>query len=73
VLFQPPNPPLWGWIAFRIAALLFSSGRPHAGLTFLATASLFTWGYLELAHGVNGFRRTIGGLILAAIVVGQFG
>lgn len=69
---QAPNPPLWGWIVFRTASLIFSSGRAHHGLAFLASASLFTWAYLELAHGVNGFRRTMGALAVAAIVVGQF-
>jgi hypothetical protein len=72
VLVQLPNLPLCAWIGFRAASLLLSSGRAHAGLAFLAAASLFTWAYLELAHGVNGFRRTVGGVVLASVVLGHF-
>ncbi len=72
VLMQAPNPPLLAWIAFRVAALVISSGRAHDGLAFLASASLFTWAYLELTDGATGFRRTLGGLVMLASVVGQF-
>ena len=72
VLMQAPNPPLLGWIVLRVGSLVVSSGRAHDGLSFLASASLFTWAYLELAHGVNGFRRSVGAVVMGAIVVGRF-
>jgi hypothetical protein len=33
---------------------------------------LFAWAYLELAQGVNYFRRLLGLAVLTAAVVGYF-
>lgn len=71
VMFQAPNPPLWGWLLARIGALL-TNGRWSDGLSFVAQAFLFTWAYLEVTAGVNGFRRAIGGGVLAVVVFGAF-
>ena len=71
VLFQAPNPPLWGWLAARTGAL-FTEGHWHEGLSFLSQALLFTWAYLEVTAGANGFRRALGGGVLAVVVLGAF-
>lgn len=71
VVMQFPNPPLWAWLALRIAAF-FAPDRWRDGLSLLATAALFTWAYLEITEGASPFRRTLGGVVLAAIVVGAF-
>jgi hypothetical protein len=55
VVAQWPNIPLWVWI---VASLL----RWH----LVATAALVVWAVLEVAKGVNPFRRGLGALVLLA-------
>ncbi|MCA9325128.1 hypothetical protein KDA23_03635 [Candidatus Saccharibacteria bacterium] len=71
VLGQTPNVPIVGWALFRIVSWL-TSGQLHRVSNLLATAFLFTWAYLELTDGVNYFRRTLGGIVLAYIIYGFF-
>ena len=67
---QFPNPPLW----IALAALLMARLTDEAStVNDLARAifyvALTVWAYEEAASGVNGFRRALGAVALALIVV----
>lgn len=72
VIWQAPNLPLYAWIIFEVISLPLSNEQLKAGVKELSTVFLFTWGYLEVTSGVNYFRRSIGGIVLLAQVLGFF-
>ena len=72
VLWQLPNAPLWGWLLFKVLPLLTSSEQLRYGLQQISMAFIFTWAYLEMSDGVNYFRRLLGLIVLAAIVMSYF-
>lgn len=63
VIWQKPNLWLAGWVALTVMSLLFS-GRAADVFTWAASASLITWAGLEVAQGVNYFRRALGLFVL---------
>ncbi|CAM3725706.1 hypothetical protein SMNI109538_09260 [Smaragdicoccus niigatensis] len=71
MLWQWPNMPVLCWALFKVAALV-SAGHLQSAFSSLSTAFLFVWAYLELAQGVNYFRRTLGAVVLVAIVISFF-
>lgn len=68
VLWQNPNIPLWLWIFASILKIFIKHGYLMRMLDVLALGSLFTWAYLELADGVNYFRRILGAGVLIYII-----
>lgn len=72
IIWQTPNVPLWGWVAFSILALIFKRGRPHTGFHILSESAVFTWAYLEIKSGQSLFRRILGALVLADLIVSFF-
>ena len=72
VIWQWPKIPLSGWIIFKVLALLFSQGRLKSGFEHLSTAFLFAWAFLEITDGVNYFRKSLGLIVMAIIVLGFF-
>ena len=62
---QFPNAPLW---IFIVATGLnaFVDADP---LRWIATAALVFWGLDELFRGVNPFRRMLGALMLAGVLL----
>ena len=66
---QFPNTALWLFLVATALRWLFSTGRPGATLTVLATAALIWWAVDELVRGVNPWRRLLGGVILAGQIV----
>lgn len=72
VVFQWPNVPLYGWIVFKILAIIVAKGKLKDGLEQLSVALLFVWSYLEIKQGVNYFRRILGVVVLLAIVASYF-
>ncbi len=68
VIGQPPNPPLIIWLAASLLKLAFKTGQVNLGLDILATGSLSVWAILELFQGVNYFRRTLGLIVLIALL-----
>jgi hypothetical protein len=68
-VWQTPNLPLIGWFVFMIVAKILDSGATKNSLQFLSTAFLFTWAYLEITSGVSYFRRLLGLVILAGIIL----
>lgn len=69
VVAQPPNPPLWVFLAAALAARV--PGVPAAargGLSFTARASLLVWAALEVTRGESPFRRVLGAVVGALTV-----
>lgn len=71
VIAQPPNPPLWTWIAVTLLKFVFTKGSLHEGLDAIAFGSLFTWAWLELFEGANYFRQALGAIVLIGAIVSR--
>ena len=68
---QFPNVPLWMFIAGSLVLRLAEPhGNARAIVTVFTTASLTIWAFLEIALGVNPWRRILGAVVLAATVYG---
>lgn len=65
VMAQPPNVPLIGWLLLRVAAWALPPGLAERLCDAFADGFVFTWAYLEIAHGDSPFRRTLGAIVLA--------
>jgi len=63
---QRPNLPLIAWAAATAAQRFIWH---NTGLELLAQSLLFTWAYLELADGASYFRRLLGAVVVAGLVV----
>jgi hypothetical protein len=71
VIWQWPNVPLWIWIASAILGR-FASGGLGTAVHVIGAVALAVWAVMEIGWGVNPFRRIVGGVVLAAMVVGFF-
>ncbi|QQS19876.1 hypothetical protein IPL85_00190 [Candidatus Saccharibacteria bacterium] len=69
VLWQWPNIPLYGWIAFKVLSMLVPAGHLRVGMEQLSSAFLFTWAYLEITNGVNYFRRLLGVIVMGGLII----
>ncbi|MFL5843372.1 MAG: hypothetical protein ACJ762_01680 [Solirubrobacteraceae bacterium] len=65
---QPPNPPLilaaGGWLV-----ALLAHGRLEAYGRGVSYAALAAWAWLEVTEGANAFRRALGAVVFALVVV----
>lgn len=68
VISQFPNGPLFVWIGSTIALKVAPVNLTNL-FTYLSFGALFTWAWLELTGGVNLFRRTLGAVVLAFILI----
>lgn len=68
VVAQFPNAAIAIWMLSTLAAKL-TSGVAESIALAVALVALTAWAYLELAEGVNWFRRLLGGAILIYVVV----
>jgi hypothetical protein len=67
---QYPNPPLWVALAALVVAWLTSEGSTvNDGARAVLYAALTIWAYEEITDGVNGFRRTLGAVVLVLTVL----
>jgi hypothetical protein len=71
VIAQIPNLPIIVWAVASLLQLIFPTGEIKTGLDVVAFGSLFTWAWLELFQGVNYFRRTLGLVVLVAVIVSR--
>lgn len=71
VVAQPPNPPIIAWVVARVLEILVHGGRPERLFDALAFGALFTWSWLELFHGDAYFRRILGAVVLAVLVISR--
>lgn len=65
VITQSLNVSISTWAILTI--INFFAHSPQ--LAWLATAFLFTWAFMELFQGVSPFRRLLGLVVLAGIIV----
>jgi len=72
VIWQRPNLLIIGWLACIVAARLLHAKNLHTGFAHLGTAFLFAWAYLEITQGASYFRRALGLLVAATIIVHYF-
>ena len=72
VIAQRPNTLIVVWLVLSIFSRISSFGNLRAGLILTAGAALFAWAYLEITTGVNYFRKLLGTIVLAVIVIGYF-
>jgi hypothetical protein len=71
VLAQMPNLQLITWIVASLLKQIFTTGKINIGLEALAFVCLFTWAWEELFQGVNYFRRTLGLLVIFALIASK--
>ncbi|AUS99867.1 hypothetical protein CLI64_05390 [Nostoc sp. CENA543] len=71
VIAQMPNLPLIVWVVTSLLALVFTNGQINTVLEVVANGSLFTWAWMELFQGVNYFRRTLGFVVLIALIASK--
>ena len=68
-VWQLPNWWLVLWAALRLAEVV-THGTLDDVLRWAATLALAVWAGLEVLTGVNPFRRLLGAVVLAFLVVG---
>ena len=71
-IWQWPNPPLWVWLAASVLANVVKNGPAHTPMSGIATVALAVWAVLEIVRGVNPFRRAVGALVLAGLLLRVF-
>jgi hypothetical protein len=69
-IVQAPN---WTLAVWMVTAVALRVGDPHGrlrdALTVVGTVALLAWSVDELLRGVNPFRRILGGVVLAGLVL----
>jgi hypothetical protein len=68
-LWQTPNIPIIGWFVCLVSSHFIPAGVMKAGFASLSTAFLFTWAYLEITGGASYFRRVLGAVVLASVLM----
>lgn len=71
VIAQFPNWPLWTWLAATALQSVDLMNAWHGAIGWIGTAALAWWAYLEIAEGVNGFRRILGSVVMIYIVLSR--
>jgi hypothetical protein len=70
VVAQPPNLPLWIFTVATATRLVF---HPHGGVgtavSVVGGVALAWWAIDEIIRGESPFRRTLGGVVLAGMVL----
>ncbi|MDL2341965.1 MAG: hypothetical protein QFB87_02725 [Patescibacteria group bacterium] len=72
VIWQWPNIPLYGWLAFKILSLPINKSPYKSGFDNVSKAFLFTWAFLEITQGVNYFRKLLGVIVMLVLILGFF-
>lgn len=71
VIMQWPNPPILVFLAARVLGwALGPDASVSRFLQWLGTAALLWWSTAEVGWGVNPFRRMLGAVVLALVVLG---
>jgi hypothetical protein len=69
VVWQTPNVFLIGWVVFTIVSLLVSTKTVADVFSWLGFISLLIWSLLEIVKGVDYFRRMLGFVVLALVIL----
>ena len=73
VIAQWPNAALAVWLAATVAsAVLTPGGAGRTALRVVAVGALTWWAVDEVARGVNPWRRALGAVVLAGLVLSLF-
>jgi hypothetical protein len=72
VLWQRPNLLIIGWFICVVVTHLCHAKHLHTGFASLGTGLLLVWAYLEITQGASYFRRLLGLIVAATIVVHYF-
>jgi hypothetical protein len=72
VVAQWPNPPLWIFLGATALRLVLPDGTPRAIAGAVGRLALAWWAVDELVRGDSPFRRVLGGVVIAALVVSLF-
>ena len=65
-LWQLPNPALWVWLITLVLGWLELSAAEATTVDGIRRGALLVWALDELVRGASPFRRTLGGVVLAA-------
>lgn len=69
VIWQMPNIWLIGWAVLTFISLFFrGNSTPANWLSFAGDLFLAVWAVLEVARGVNYFRRLLGFVVLLFVI-----
>jgi hypothetical protein len=68
VIWQMPNLFLIGWAVLTFVSLLFT-GRISDIISWAGMILIIIWSLLEIAQGVNYFRRALGAVVLILILL----
>lgn len=71
-IVQFPNIPLSLWIITTLTMYVVADQALKESLSLLRDAVLFTWSYLEITAGDSPFRRILGSVVMALLVVKFF-
>lgn len=69
VIGQRPNLPLIVWFVAMVLGWVITGGVLAKLFSVVGFGSIFTWAYLEIFQGVNYFRRILGVVVMALIVI----
>ena len=69
VVWQSPNIWLWTWFITMVLNWFLSYARAVQVIGFVSLAALIFWAILELARGVNYFRRLLGLMVLLLLII----
>ena len=73
VVAQPPNAPLLVFLgATAVRVLVHPHGAVGTVVSAVGTVALAWWSVDEVLRGVNPFRRVLGAVVLAGVVVRLF-
>ena len=70
VIFQKPNVPIIVWAMSMVIARL-THGEVRDRFELLAFIALATWAVMEILWGTTLFRRLLGAVVLAVILIGK--
>lgn len=71
IIAQKPNLPIIVWFVSFVLLQFFSIGVVHTLLALISFGAIFTWAWLEIFQGVNAFRKVLGGVVMAFILLSR--
>jgi len=69
VVWQKPNIWLTTWFVTVVAGWFVPYGWPSSTVGWVSLVALIVWAVLEVAKGVNYFRRLVGLLVLLILIL----
>lgn len=70
-IVQKPNLPLFVWAVCTVLVWLTPSGTLEDLLRLINFGALFTWAWLEIFDGVSYFRRVLGAVVMAVLLINR--